>query len=217
MIKSLALANFKSVGKTLINNDGQIEEGKLNFAPLTIFCGKNSSGKSTVLQSILLLAQTIQNNITSHTLVLNGPMVNLGRFNDIKSKFNDSNEIVIDIEIFIPKPVKETAIRLISDEQYIVREIFDKKKSRNLFYILSKSFNGVKNAVIKDNIINTYLNCFVDEEKWAENNSLSTDIKDLMVKYNANYSLWHDYDYETGYINLEINTIIIHGSVCFIK
>jgi predicted ATPase len=97
MIKGLALTNFKSIGKTLIANDEEITEGKLEFAPLTIFCGKNSSGKSTVLQSILLLAQTLQNNVPSQTLVLNGPMIKLGSVSDIKSTFSKTKNINIDI------------------------------------------------------------------------------------------------------------------------
>jgi len=108
MIKRLALTNFKSIGKTLITKDEEITEGKLDFAPLTIFCGKNSSGKSTLLQSILLLAQTLQNNEISQTFVLNGPMVKLGGVNDIKSEFYISKDISIDIDFIFPKFTNDT-------------------------------------------------------------------------------------------------------------
>ncbi len=48
MITKWKVFNFKSVR----------EETELRMAPLTVFAGVNSSGKSTFLQSILLVAQT---------------------------------------------------------------------------------------------------------------------------------------------------------------
>jgi predicted ATPase len=57
----------------------------LEFAPLTIFCGANSSGKSSILQSILLFKQTLQKTIDGPRMVLNGPLVKLGDFNDVVS------------------------------------------------------------------------------------------------------------------------------------
>ena len=46
IIRSWQLTNFKSV-----------KHAAVNFAPLTIIVGKNSSGKSSLIQSILLMAQ----------------------------------------------------------------------------------------------------------------------------------------------------------------
>jgi len=85
MINSWTLKNFKSVaGKTT-----------LDFAPLTIFAGSNSSGKSTIIQSILMIAQTIQNSVRSKSVILNGHMVKLGTFDDILS--NKSSEKIISV------------------------------------------------------------------------------------------------------------------------
>lgn len=85
MIKSWKLFNFKSVQK----------ETELEFAPLTIFAGANSSGKSTLLQSILLVAQTLANKVSSRSVVLNGALTKLGQFDDLKSAGSDSKQIVI--------------------------------------------------------------------------------------------------------------------------
>ena len=49
MITKWKVFNFKSIR----------EETELDFGPLTIFAGANSSGKSTFIQSILLIAQTL--------------------------------------------------------------------------------------------------------------------------------------------------------------
>ena len=48
-LRSLSLENFKSVSQQ-----------DINFKPLSVIVGANSSGKSTLLQSILLLTQSTQ-------------------------------------------------------------------------------------------------------------------------------------------------------------
>lgn len=85
MIKQWKLFNFKSVRN----------ETDLDFAPLTIFAGPNSSGKSTVLQSILLVAQTMAHKVSSRSVVLNGALTRLGQFDDLKTSDSDANQIVI--------------------------------------------------------------------------------------------------------------------------
>ena len=73
MLKSWSVENFKSFEK----------ENNLELGPLTIFCGANSSGKSSIIQSMLLIKQTINDSPWDHALALNGPLVQLGTFNDI--------------------------------------------------------------------------------------------------------------------------------------
>lgn len=85
MIKTWKLKNFKSVSKEI----------DLEFKPLTIFAGANSSGKSTIIQSILLTAQTIQNPVYSKSVVLNGHISKFGTFSDIVSKTNPDSSISI--------------------------------------------------------------------------------------------------------------------------
>jgi energy-coupling factor transporter ATP-binding protein EcfA2 len=88
MITSWRLFNFKSVKK----------DTSLEFGPLTIFAGPNSSGKSTWIQSLLLLSQTLSNRVRSRSVVLNGSLTRLGQFDDLKSYGGDANEIVIGCE-----------------------------------------------------------------------------------------------------------------------
>src|SRR4051812_48265369 len=75
MIRRVMVRSFKSV------SDGV----NLQLAPLTILAGANSSGKSTLLQTILLTTQTLSSKVTSRPLVLNGPTVRLGAFDDVLS------------------------------------------------------------------------------------------------------------------------------------
>jgi hypothetical protein len=77
MLTKWGLTNFKSI----YNAD-------LDLAPLTVFTGTNSSGKSSFIQSILMVAQTIRNPFSEdkeNTLMLNGPLVKLGLLSSIKS------------------------------------------------------------------------------------------------------------------------------------
>ena len=76
MITKWKAFNFKSIRK----------ETELNFAPLTIFAGANSSGKSTFLQPILLVAQTLAHRVTSRPVVLNGAFARLGQFDDFAQR-----------------------------------------------------------------------------------------------------------------------------------
>lgn len=85
MITKWALHNFKSARKPV----------KLAFAPLTLFAGANSSGKSTLIQSILLVAQTFASKVPTRQCVLNGNLVSLGTFSDLKS----SDSALPDIDI----------------------------------------------------------------------------------------------------------------------
>jgi predicted ATPase len=85
MITKWKVFNFKSVRK----------ETELSFGPLTIFAGANSSGKSTILQSILLISQTLGHKLGSRSVVLNGTFARLGQFDDLRSSGGEAAQIMI--------------------------------------------------------------------------------------------------------------------------
>jgi len=89
MIKSWTLEHFKSV----------FCQESLEMGPLTIFAGANSSGKSTLIQSILLTTQTLQGPVPERCVILNGHIVKLGSFNDIISNNQESSSITIGFEL----------------------------------------------------------------------------------------------------------------------
>lgn len=90
MITKWILFNFKSVRKLMVD-----KEPYLPLGALTILAGPNSSGKSTILQSMLLIHQTVISRVESRSVVLNGPIIKLGQFDDLRSFNSDSNEITI--------------------------------------------------------------------------------------------------------------------------
>ena len=82
MLKRWIIENFKSF-------DGKAE---FSLSPITLLAGANSSGKSTVIQGLLLAKQTIQHGATQRSVALNGPILRLGRFDDIHNvKTSDSH------------------------------------------------------------------------------------------------------------------------------
>lgn len=93
MLRSWRLCQFKSV----------TERVDLKIAPLTVFTGANSSGKSTIIQSMLLTAQTMQSPIFNRPIVLNGHMSRLGSFTDLVSGGEENAEILIGFELVVPE------------------------------------------------------------------------------------------------------------------
>jgi predicted ATPase len=77
----------------------------LKLSPLTVFAGANSSGKSSLIQSILLTAQTIQSTMYPRSVILNGHIVRLGAFDDILS--NRAGDPIITIGFQVrPSPLE---------------------------------------------------------------------------------------------------------------
>jgi predicted ATPase len=93
MISKWGVSNFKSIATTRVIDEDGNETNDFIFKPLTILCGANSSGKSSLLQSLLLMAQTMRHPNKDIPLILNGAFTNLGKFNDIKSNMRDNKEI----------------------------------------------------------------------------------------------------------------------------
>ncbi|MCR5880607.1 ATP-binding protein [Phenylobacterium sp. J367] len=74
------LKNFRSFEDT----------GALELAPLTLLCGSNSSGKSSILKSMLLLRQSTEfrrarllRDAPSQPLLFNGELTRLGSWTDV--------------------------------------------------------------------------------------------------------------------------------------
>lgn len=59
---------------------------RLPLAPLTLLSGSNASGKSSVLQALVLLHQTMREHEWSTRLMLNGAAIKLGTVSDVVDK-----------------------------------------------------------------------------------------------------------------------------------
>ena len=84
MIKKLHIKGFKC-----------FEESTLELSNLTLFTGVNSGGKSSAIQSLLVLSQCITTNALSP---LNGHLVKIGEFIEARNFIKNSKEFVISVE-----------------------------------------------------------------------------------------------------------------------
>lgn len=92
MLKRISLQNFKC-----FKDRQDFHLGKFN-----IFSGYNGRGKSTLLQSILLLSQSLHRHGNLKTLDLKGCFIDLDLFEDLLTKGEKDDKILIEIESTIP-------------------------------------------------------------------------------------------------------------------
>jgi predicted ATPase len=88
MITSWHIENFKSYRG----------EHTVPLSLINIIAGSNSSGKSTLIQSLLALKQTVQFGSPDKSLLLNGPLLRLGSFDDVLNSSCEHRTIAIGFE-----------------------------------------------------------------------------------------------------------------------
>ena len=92
MIESIDLTNFKC-----------FEQQNIAFKRLTLLAGLNSSGKSTIIQALLLLRQSfLENLLPGVGLTLNGKLAQLGTAKDALFEEADSDEIAFQLVDDLP-------------------------------------------------------------------------------------------------------------------
>lgn len=119
MIKRLVVDNFKS-----------IEHIELPCANLNLFVGTNSSGKSSILQALLLFAQNA-NSLRG----LSGEFVSLGSYDESKCIYSSKRDIEITIENVEGNAAKMQCGRL--EKGYVLRATPDDFKE-----IVADSFDS---------------------------------------------------------------------------
>ena len=75
-ISAVSVRGFKSLAR----------ESRIEIRPLTILAGANSAGKSSIMQPLLLLKQTLQASYDAGPLLLNGPNARHTSFDQIVSR-----------------------------------------------------------------------------------------------------------------------------------
>jgi predicted ATPase len=100
----------------------------IKFGPLTLFTGLNGAGKSTILQSLLLLRQSyLQGTIFNQGLSLNGDLIYLGTGQDLLNENAESEEIGIELQFR-------------NDEK--ISWVFDYEKSADLLPIRETNYDN---------------------------------------------------------------------------
>lgn len=98
MLKHLRIKNFK----------GWKDTGAIRMAPITLFFGANSSGKSSIGQFLLMLKQTIESADRKAVFYLGGKdsTVQLGSYRDIVHGRDSNNKIAFEYQWSLPEPLK---------------------------------------------------------------------------------------------------------------
>jgi predicted ATPase len=134
MITNLILGYFKC-----------FEKLNLQLGKLTLLTGVNAAGKSSIIQSILLLHQTMVQNEYGKELLLNGDYVNLGSASDVIDEINGKNRLIIGLAnenakiewIFSTQDrskvvIEQEKINYTNFETYEEKEIYSNNISHNL-------------------------------------------------------------------------------------
>jgi len=87
VITKLRIKNFKSFQDT----------GELNLRPLTFLMGPNSSGKTSLLQVLLMLRQTVDSRDLRNPLEINGSYVDLGSYQTMVYKHELKRKLTVEL------------------------------------------------------------------------------------------------------------------------
>lgn len=159
MLSEIKIHNFKC-----FKNETTIPIGKL-----TLLTGVNGKGKSTVVQSLLLTAQSLIENENSNVLILNGGMVNLGTFDDIRST-DSSPKLAVSFQYYFENSENNSHIywnskfnrRYLNEEDGAVEDegvlklissslispLFEEKNIKTLNYL--QNIEGIYHAQLKN-------------------------------------------------------------------
>lgn len=89
MLKSITLENYKCFK----------DRTTIDIAPLTVLCGVNSSGKSSILKSLLMMKQSVEKDIPYNKLSFMGNYVDNGYFdNVVNSSIKENDDATFTIE-----------------------------------------------------------------------------------------------------------------------
>jgi predicted ATPase len=86
VINKIKLMNFKC-----------FRDSEISLSPLSLLTGVNGTGKSSLIQSMLLLRQSSY-HLASDGLALNGPMISLGTVRDIRNEYTNHDWISFSLQ-----------------------------------------------------------------------------------------------------------------------
>jgi predicted ATPase len=196
MLERLRIQNFKSWQDT----------GDMAFGSLTGFFGTNSSGKSSILQFLLMLKQTVESSDRSQILHLGDEhsYIELGTMPDIIFNHNDSNSIEFSFNFNLPFPWSTVLFPGLQIKDEMINKVsFNANIKRKRNFIFLKEFNygvnnynkilGAKRTNITNSLEDTHKVIF-DKKRYRDEQKLSLPVKPIKF-YNFNTQFdpegWH--------------------------
>jgi len=148
MITELCLSNFKSWKRI----------SKMRFAPITGLFGTNSSGKTSVLQLLLMIKQTVESTDRLQVLDFGGENspANLGSFRDVVFGHDTSGKLDWSIRwtlfqpLKVPKPEAKREDLFVGDDLGFSVEITEGERKRLVVNQMQYSFAGKKFGMLRE-------------------------------------------------------------------
>ncbi len=147
MLNKISVENFKAFNKL----------ADFNIKPITILCGANSCGKSSILQSILLFKQSLESRNSNPNILLNGQYVKFGDFGDIVYKKNLNSIVSFDFEFNLGANGKRSFFPF----AYYLKNN-DGREIKIKFHV---SLRGMDKSLDQDFLMSSITNCKIEFHK----------------------------------------------------
>ena len=217
MLSSITLKNYKSFK----------DEASIDIRPLTILCGVNSSGKSSIIKSLLMMKQTIEKESAYNKLAFMGQYVDNGYFGDIINRQNiDDGFFIIQNEFELSKnegaQKKRQDLQAYKEINKLYSQILGKdkvKKYKIRHYIkVSKSNNsGMLAYIDNNNVIETKIEIKLFDNNNSELSDHTGFIELKKLEDNTNERTYLlDYKclpFNTSFVSFPNN--ISHSFICY--
>lgn len=178
MFRKLSLENFK----------GFASEQTIELKPITLIYGANSSGKSSILQSLLLLKQTLeQSNDKSAILLSKGKYVDLGNYNEFVNDHDKNKTLKIKLDL---PPI---------NDRFLFRDIKNRKSKINIG--LELLFSQTKNLEIDK------LKIYIENEEFITLSKTTEEIPTHYYRYFPRFYRFNSLGQNKSKLNYEIFSI----------
>jgi predicted ATPase len=141
MITSYSIHNFKAYGK----------KQHIKLKPITLLYGPNSKGKTSLLQSLLLLKQSKIDRPRQSALLFNGDILSLGNYRNVVFNHNIEKDITFGFEIDLNQPFNK-----LSKEIIFLKYLKARKLRIEYGFSQNNLQENIENTVLKN--INVYVN-----------------------------------------------------------
>lgn len=158
MLKYIKLENYKC-----------FEEASIEITPLTILCGVNSSGKSSIIKSLLMLKQSFENSRSNGEITYIGNYVDNGEYKVLANKKNKSikisNKFILNYQSKADKAMFRELYRLVFGESIKSNLLNPKLGTFTVSVSMDFSSNIIKNYNIEINYdeLNAPINLRIDK------------------------------------------------------
>lgn len=181
------------ISKMKIEGLKSIDDLSISLTNFNLFIGTNSSGKSTIIQGLLTLSQ----NINNYESKLNGSLVSLGDFREVRNFNTNAKSIRINVE----DSNEKHSIQFFEENEAIVninKEKCELKFDKGLYYLSAsrighldtyeKNIKGVYKFGLQGEYCFSY---FIKNKDKVLDSELLKDTVSETLEYNVNK--WFEY------------------------